>query len=101
MDLTNFEWQNLVTFSDTNKDSYLYDWQNKFNTFYTDINTYFMLSCNRFKWKSEKVKPFKRWGKLLEFYLNTRGQAFIVKKTLSFHHSHSCDHILIYEVIHE
>ena len=82
MDLTNFEWQNLITFSDTNKDSYLYDWQNKFNTFYTDINTYFMLSCNRFKWKSKKVKPFKRWGKLLEFYLNTRGQAFIVKSTL-------------------
>ena len=82
MDLTNFEWQNLITFSDTNKDSYLYDWQNKFNTFYTDINTYFMLSCNRFKWESKKVKPFKRWGKLLEFYLNTRGQAFIVKKTL-------------------
>lgn len=83
MDLTNFDWQNQVLFTDNNIDQSLYNWQLPLNTFYTDINTYFMLACNRFKWESEKIKPFNRFGKLLEFYLNTRGQAFITKDTLS------------------
>ena len=80
MDITSFNIPDLVRYTD-NLDFAAPDWQAKLNTYYTDINTYFMLACNRFKWESSDVKPENRAGKLIEYYLAIKGQCFITKDT--------------------
>ena len=53
MEFNEYNMGDLVHFSDNNLTSFESEgWQEKFNTFWTDVNTYYMLACNRFKWKS-------------------------------------------------
>ena len=76
MDINSFEIPNLVPYSD-NIDFNKPNWQTQFNTYFTDVNTYFMLACNRFKWESKDLIPEDRYSHLIEYYLATCGQAFI------------------------
>lgn len=79
MDIHDNSWSNLVTYTDNL--FYDTDWRQPLNTYDTTINTFIMLAMNRFKWECEYLNPKHRAGKLIEYYLATRGQAFIVKST--------------------
>ena len=82
MEYNEYNIGDLVHFTDNNLTSFESEgWQLKFNTFWTDVNTYYMLACNRFKWESSEIEPKDRLSKLIEFYLNTKGQCFITKET--------------------
>ena len=80
MELTNMDWNNLITFSDARMFSEV-DWRKPLQTYTTSIMTFFLLATNRFKWESKDLKPKDRAGKLIEYYLATRGQCFIEKST--------------------
>lgn len=79
MDIHDNSWSNLVTYTDNL--FYDTDWRQPLNTYNTTITTFLMLAMNRFKWESDYLNPKNRAGKLIEYYLATRGQAFIVKST--------------------
>lgn len=71
----NFNLGDLVAYTDNQNDNR--NWQSILNTFNVNVNMYFMLSCNRFKWDSKDIKPFNRMSRLIEYYLGTKGQCFI------------------------
>ena len=81
IDINSFNWWELCTYSDSNYQPN--SWRTPLSTFKLNVITYFLIACNRFKWDSETVKPLDRCGKLIEYYLATRGQCFIDKRTLS------------------
>lgn len=77
--MNEFNLGDFVLFTD-NKDVFAGDdWRRNLDTYYTDIYTYFMLSCNRFKWKSKDLNPENNYSQLIEYYLNRKGQCFIDK----------------------
>lgn len=81
MDLNNFGLGDLVRYTDNLKDRT--NWRNLLNTFNTNLTMYFMLACNRFKWKCKGLNPEFRYSKLIEYYLACKGQCFIDVETMS------------------
>lgn len=75
MNFDSFAMGDLVRYTDDLQSKT--NWQSLINTYNININMYFMLSCNRFKWESKDIAPLNRMSRLIEYYLGTKGQCFI------------------------
>lgn len=75
MPFDNFNMGDLVRYTDDLASTY--NWQSLLNTYNVNVNMYFMLACNRFKWDSKEILPLHRQSRLIEYYLGTKGQCFI------------------------